>query len=75
MIILKIVLFTYIVSFYVVTSYNNSDKLIFKIFDIAAAIILLATIIYSIVKVDIPIIFGIITGFAIAIKLIFDKRK
>ena len=74
MIILKFVFFTYIVSYYVMVSYNNSEKLIFKIADMLATLILIATITYSIINFDVGIILGIITGFGVAVKLIFDAQ-
>ena len=75
LIILKFVLSTYIVGYYVTISYNNNSKLIFKITDILATIILIATIIYSVVNFDIWVLLGIVTGFGVAIKLIFETKE
>jgi uncharacterized membrane protein len=74
LIILKFLLSTYIVGYYIIVSYENSEKLIFKIADIVATIILIAAITYSIMNLDIGILLGIITGFGISIKLILDDK-
>ena len=74
MIPLKIVLFSFAVGYYVVVSYYNNSKLIFKLADILASILLLATFMYGIFHFDIGIILGIILGFGVAIKYINDNK-
>ena len=75
LIILKFILFVYLVGYYVIFSYNNSEKLIFKIADILVTILLMSIIIYSIANFDIGILLGIITGFGVSIKIIFDDKE